>query len=142
MDNGGNVVTWIGLDIDDKWTHGFALSGQGETMERKKMSTPKMEWQEWIRKLPRPRYVMFEECTLAQWFFENLVEECDAVIVCEPRENAWINRSNKKSDPRDAYKVAELLRLRRYIPRTGRIAQAGKTLHNFEKRVSRLAVPD
>jgi len=114
METKGNMATWIGMDIDDKWTHGIALNENGEAIERKKMSTQEKEWLEWVLKFPRPCYVMFEESTLAQWFFENLVEKCNGVIVCEPRENAWINKSNKKRDHKDAYKVAELLRLGRY----------------------------
>ena len=114
MEERREVKTWIGLDIDDKCTNGFALDSHGRVIESKRMFTPLLEWKEWVCKFPQPRYVMFEECTLAQWFFENLLEKADGVIVCEPRENAWINKSNNKSDPRDAYKIAELLRLRRY----------------------------
>lgn len=110
------VESWVGLDIDDAWTHGYVLDSRGQIRESKKMSTPKMECKKWLAEQPRPCHVMFEESTLAQWFFESLVEEMEKVVVCEPRENAWVNKSNKKNDPRDAYKVAELLRLNRYKP--------------------------
>ena len=54
---------------------------------------------------------MVESSSLAPLLKEWLDPVVDRVIVCETRENRWIARSEDKSDPADADRLARLLRM-------------------------------
>lgn len=60
---------------------------------------------------PRPRVVVLEESTMAQWFVEWLTPLADRVVVADPRLNRLISEADAKADPIDAYKLAELYRI-------------------------------
>ena len=57
-----------------------------------------------------------EESSLAGWIAGILRPFVTKLIVCDPRHNALISRSNKKDDFTDALKLARLLRLDELLP--------------------------
>jgi len=59
---------------------------------------------------------MVESSSLAPLLKEWLAPMVDRVIVCETRENRWIARSDDKSDPADADRLARLLRMGEFKP--------------------------
>jgi len=77
-----------------------------------------------VKDLRRPAWVMLEATAVSsfvKWALEPVV---DRVIVCETRENRWIAKSEDASDPRDADRLARLLRMSEYkevhVPRRER----------------------
>lgn len=58
----------------------------------------------------RPRYLTFEEGTMADWLYRNLRGHVDRLVVCEPRRNRLIAQEGEKDDPLDAANLAQLYR--------------------------------
>lgn len=60
---------------------------------------------------PQPLTIVIEESAIAQRLFEILSPLASRVIVVDPRINRLISEAKAKSDPIDAYKLAELFRI-------------------------------
>lgn len=60
---------------------------------------------------PRPVILIIEESTLAHWFLTLFRPLVDRVVVVDPKRNRLISEANTKSDPLDAYRLADLFRL-------------------------------
>lgn len=60
--------------------------------------------------------IHLEETGLASYVYRQLRGVVSEVVVSDPKQNAWIAKSSQKSDPVDAGKLAELLRLGSYRP--------------------------
>lgn len=52
-----------------------------------------------------------EESTFAYWVSQTLVRYVDQIVICDPRANALISTSAKKSDSNDTRQLCRLLRL-------------------------------
>ena len=59
----------------------------------------------------KEKLLVFEESTLATWLAGLLREYVDELTVCDPRQNALISKSARKSDQEDVYNLCRLLRL-------------------------------
>ncbi len=60
---------------------------------------------------PAPVTLVIEESAMAQWFVEQLTPLVDRIISVDPRRNRLIAEADTKSDPVDAYKLANLFRI-------------------------------
>jgi transposase len=101
---------YIGLDTHSTFSKLAVLTETGKLVKRASSATTIPALREWLRSIPRPRYVAIEEGPLAGWLYRNLREDADDLVVCEPRRNRLIAAEGDKDDPIDAVKLADLLR--------------------------------
>jgi transposase len=64
-----------------------------------------------VRSLPESAWAMIESSAMAIFVRDALAGALERVIVCETRENRLIAKSEDKSDDKDAWRLARLLRM-------------------------------
>jgi transposase len=111
MEKAELVAAFVGMDAHSSHCTLKAVGRQGESLLAVEVPTQRRRLREAVRPLPRPVWVMVESSSLAALLQEWLGPVVDRLIVCETRENRWIARSEDKSDPADADRLARLLRL-------------------------------
>jgi len=62
-----------------------------------------------VRSVSGKKVVCIEEGQLAGWMKGFLERYADKVIICDPKQNAWIAKDEKKDDILDASKLSQLL---------------------------------
>jgi transposase len=105
------VRTFLGVDAHPEHCTLRGVSRQGRSVLEVDVPTVVAELRAAVKGLPRPAWAMLEATAVAplvKWALEPVV---DRVIVCETRENRWISQSEDASDPRDADRLARLLRM-------------------------------
>lgn len=100
----------IGLDAHSAETEIAVVTPGGRVRERRRVPTTIPAVSEVIAGVPRPRRVVLEESTIADWLWRNLKGLADEVVVCDPRRNHSISDADDKADPLDALELAQLLR--------------------------------
>lgn len=103
--NGSYVIA---IDMHSYSCHIAVLTPSGRRREDRTVPTNIPALLEVVRATPRPRRVVFEEGPLAGWTYRNLQHDADEVIVAETRRNAYVAKDGDKSDPIDAFKLAQL----------------------------------
>jgi len=103
-------VHYIGADTHCKETELAVVTQTGRLTKRERCPTTIPALREAIERVPRPRYLAFEEGPMADWLYRNLLPFLDGITVCEPRRNHLIAKDGDHDDPIDAEKVAQLLR--------------------------------
>jgi transposase len=102
------TVHYIAMD-----THSYTT----DVCVKTRANTPGRTWRvpttipalrEAIASVPTPRHLAFEEGPLASWLRRNLKADVQALVVCDPRKNAWVAKGGDKDDPIDAGKLADL----------------------------------
>ena len=63
-----------------------------------------------IKSVPKPRKVIIEEGSLANWQLETCTGYGEKLIITDPKKNRWIGRAGTKNDAVDAEKLAQLAR--------------------------------
>jgi transposase len=116
MEKVDGVAAFVGIDAHSEHCSLKAVGRQGESLLTAEVVTQERRLRAAVRKLPRPVWVMVESSSLAPLLKEWLDPVVDRVIVCETRENRWIARSEDKSDPADADRLARLLRMGEFRP--------------------------
>ena len=114
MEKAEEVVAFVGIDAHREHCSLKAVGRQGESLLSAEVVTQERQLRAAMRRLPQPVWAMVESSCLAPLLKEWLDPVVDRVIVCETRENRWIARSEDKSDPADADRLARLLRLGEY----------------------------
>lgn len=91
-----------------------AIDEAGEQVAGIKFATSERHLRSAIEEARRSRRGMWslavEEGELAQWVADNLREQVDRLVVCDPKRNVWIARDPAKRDRIDAMKLAQLLK--------------------------------
>jgi len=103
-------VHYIGGDTHCKETELAVVTESGRLTDRWRCPTTIPALAEAIDKVPRPRYLAFEEGPMADWLYRNLLPFVDGITVCEPRRNHLIAKEGDHDDPIDAEKLAQLFR--------------------------------
>ncbi len=103
-------VHYIGGDTHCKETELAVVTESGRLADRWRCPTTIPALAEAIDKVPRPRYLAFEEGPMADWLYRNLLPFVDGITVCEPRRNHLIAKDGDHDDPIDAEKLAQLFR--------------------------------
>jgi transposase len=118
------VRTFLGVDAHSEHCTLRGVSRQGRSVLEAEVPTAVGELRAAVKDLSRPVWAMLEATAVAplvKWALEPVVER---VIVCETRRNRWISQSEDASDPRDAERLARLLRMGEfkevYVPRQER----------------------
>ena len=107
----GEVRTFMGIDAHADHCSLKALSRQGRSVLEVEVATKAAGLRAAVQPLRVPVWVMLEASSVAPFVKWALESVADRVIVCETRENRWIAKSEDKSDPADADRLARLLRM-------------------------------
>lgn len=118
----------IALDVASEVTCVHAVNQRGKLLFEGTVATDIPALREIIRRVPRPRKLVFEECCQADWLWSELAPVCDDVFVCDPRANRLIGQ---KSDRIDARKLTERARL----GTLNRVWHGGKELQDLRQAV-------
>ena len=111
MENVSDVRTFVGIDAHAARCSIKALSPAGESLRVADSPTTSESLRRALKDLPRPIWVLLEASTMAPFVRDGIERGVDRVIVCETRENRWVAKSEDKSDPADADRLARLLRM-------------------------------
>lgn len=83
-----------------------------------------------IHQVPRPRTLVFEECTQAAWLYAELREHVEDILIYDLRKNKQLS-SGKKNDRNDARALAKLHQLKAL----SRVWCGGEELQKLRKAV-------
>jgi len=101
---------YVGIDLGDRWGHYCIQNSEGETVESGKT---KMTADALTKHFPggQPMRIAIETGTQSNWVRSHLAALGHEVIVANARELQAITRSDRKSDPEDARKLAMYVRI-------------------------------
>jgi transposase len=103
-------IHFIGLDTHCQFCEMAAIDADGKLCRRERCATTIPALAKLLESVPRPRFAVIEESSLADWLYRNLSGHVDKLTVCEPRRNRLIASEGDKDDDVDAEKLAQLLR--------------------------------
>jgi len=103
-------MNYIGVDCHISSLDFAVVNERGKTTKRQRVNTGVKELIGFIKSIPKPRKVIIEEGTLANWLLETCTGYGEKLIVTDPKKNRWIGRSGQKNDAVDAEKLAQLAR--------------------------------
>ena len=99
---------FIGLDAHAASSTVVVVDESGKIIERQKFATTEGNLIGFLRKIPSPKSLTFEETHLAQWLYILLKDQVDELLVCNP---VFIGKKQgAKTDLRDAIHLAQELR--------------------------------
>lgn len=104
-------MLYLGIDLHSKQITTALFDESGDVVLRRQVSTRPEKIREFLQELKeRGRYMaLVEVCGFNDWLIEILREfDCDEIVLIHPER-----RSKKKTDRRDAFKLAEMLWLNR-----------------------------
>jgi hypothetical protein len=101
-----NTMNVIAFDIGSEVSSVCVLGANGGIRAEQELPTRISAFKALIKKIPRPRQVVFEEGTQAAWLWSELRGICDDVLVCEPRAHKPL-LGVFKSDKNDTRKLAK-----------------------------------
>lgn len=103
--------TFVGVDAHSEHCSLKGISRQGKVQLDVEVPTTMKDLRAAVTDLRGPVWAMLEASAMAPFVKWALETRVDRVVVCETRENRWIAKSEDKSDPRDAERLARLLRM-------------------------------
>lgn len=98
----------IGADVHIKSISFAVVNERGIVSQQVDIPTSERGIVEFVRSIWKPRIVVIEEGTLAQWIKEILEQRGERVVITDPKRNRWIGQSEHKTDALDAEKIARL----------------------------------
>ena len=115
-------VVYTGLDVGSNSCHVVALDKDGTVVADRKFLTSETNLIAAVETLQGEVRVHLEASELTGWIRSVLQPHVARVVVSHPKTNAWITKDPLKRDQRDAFKLADLLRMNRvhevYYPAT------------------------
>jgi|ERR671922_716316 hypothetical protein len=109
-------IVYVGLDLGSSFFHLVAISNDGSVTVNRSFSTSELNLRKAFAELRGELHVHLEAGELAPWASAVIAPLVQRVVCSHPRDNAWIAKDGDKCDARDAFKLAELLRLNRFTP--------------------------
>ena len=105
-------MTFVGFDLHQRYLTACALNDGGEIIaEVRQLSTTVEAVLRWLSTLPAPVQVGMEATLYWEWLTTQLAEQGDAVRVAHAFHVKLIWQARAKTDPIDARKLAEVLRV-------------------------------
>lgn len=101
---------YIGMDTSIASLDFAVVDDRGNIKKREKITTSEIGLIEFIKSISKPRTLFLEEGSLASWVVEVCYRHGEKAVVMDPKRNHWIAKDEQKSDPIDAFKIAELAR--------------------------------
>jgi transposase len=99
---------YIGIDLGDKNCDVCVMDGEGEVSEEFRLAMKVADFQKYFVTIKRSR-VAVEAGGQSLWVAETIQRCGHEVYVSDTRKVAYIHDSDEKADPKDAYKLAELV---------------------------------
>lgn len=135
---------YVGIDAGSKSCAAAVRNNRGRVIEQCEFGTCAQELIDLVvRQKTSDVHVMLEESEMADWMYRTLLPHCAKVVVCDPVTNSWIAKAKRKSDPGDALKLSELLRINSfksvYHPPGREMADFKTIVRNYEKASERAA---
>lgn len=106
-------VVYAGLDTASSSCHLVAMDREGSVIADRKFPTSEANLIAAIEPLRGEVHVHLESSELAGWIRGVLQPRVARVLVSHAKTNAWIAKDPLKQDRLDAFKLAELLRMKR-----------------------------
>lgn len=106
------AAVYCGLDAGSSLCQVVVLDESGAVVAERRFATSERNLIDAFAAIPGEKHVHLEASTLAEWIRGILKPRVTRVVVSHPAVNAWIARDPRKSDRRDAFKLADLLRRR------------------------------
>ena len=100
----------IALDVHCEFCEGGFIDSRGSELGTFQVPTNIPALVAQIEQVKRPRKLVMEEGSLADWLSRSLAPYVDEMVVCDPYRNALIAKEGEKSDPIDWRKLAQLCR--------------------------------
>ena len=104
---------YVGLDAASSTCHLVAVDRDGVVVSDRKFDTSEANLISAVEAVPGEVHVHVEASELAAWIKSVLKGRVKRVVVGHPQASAWIAKDALKGDRLDAYKLAELLRMKR-----------------------------
>lgn len=101
---------YCGLDAGSSTCTVKGLTEDGTLVEHRSFPTSEANLIEAFDRIPGELHVHVEASELAGWVRRVLKPRVARVVTSHPAANKWISGDSRKSDPRDAFKLADLLR--------------------------------
>lgn len=102
-------MTVIGLDIHSRHFTMAITDRQGNLRRRPvTTSTSEKNLVRETQKIKGEKVVVLEECELAQWVKGILEDRVDKLVICDPKQNAWIAKAEFNDDETSARKLSHL----------------------------------
>jgi transposase len=111
MQSVSQASVFLGVDAHAETCTFCAIDGNGKTIMLQTVPTDARQLRDAARRLPERTWAMVEASAMSIFVRNALAEVVDRVIVCETRENRLIAKSEDKSDEKDAWRLARLLRM-------------------------------
>ena len=108
------MINYIGLDAHAATSTAVVVDEAGKVLARQTFLTTEGNLHNFLRQIPSPKHLTFEECHLAQWLYVLLREKVDHLVVCNPTFLA--KKPGAKTDGRDALHLAQELRTGHLVP--------------------------
>ena len=105
-----NTIKYIGLEVHKLITVIAVLNEKGKQIMMTRIKTDAENFRDFFRGLSGDTHVVLEEGGWSAWLYHLIKPLVTRVVVCETRHNKLIGDGNK-SDDKDAFALAELLRL-------------------------------
>jgi transposase len=86
------------------------VNERGHETKKQRMNTGVKELMGFVKSVSKPRKIIIEEGTLANWLREICADYGEELIITDPKTNRWIGRAGQKNDEIDATKLAHLAR--------------------------------
>jgi len=96
----------IASDIGSEVSTTYAIRNTGKVIFAGMVGTDIPSLREVVKRVPRPRQLVFEEGCQSVWLWSELEPLCDDILICDPRKNGKIG-GEKKTDCMDVQKLAE-----------------------------------
>ena len=100
----------IAFDVASEVSTFCIMRENGRIIAEDAVRTRITELKRIIKKVPKPRQVVFEECSQAAWLCSELGYVCDDVFVCNGRKNQKLS-GEFKNDVNDARNLAKRARM-------------------------------
>jgi transposase len=104
------TLKYVAVDLHQASSSISIRDDRGRVIRREVVPTSATAILEVIKSSGGTAHVTFEEGSLSQWMYDQLVLRVARVVVCDPRHNRLLGAGNK-SDRIDADKLSDLLRL-------------------------------
>ena len=115
---------YIGMDVHAASCTLAVISEKGRKLKDFPVETNGQALVEAIRMIPGHKHLIFEEGLQSAWLYETLSPHVDEIVVAGITESR-----GPKSDKRDAYGLAEKLRVGNVASRRRRCASRAASLH-------------
>jgi transposase len=101
---------YCGLDAGSSVCFVTVVDADGSLVEQKEFATSEANLIETFERIRGELHVHMEASELAEWICGILKPQVARLVVSHPQANKWISGDPQKSDKKDSFKLADLLR--------------------------------